>query len=134
MSTVRHWSQYAPLTVSPFLSHLTLHLCPPFWLTSEGEHIYADAAAFIPDRWTTRPELVRQQGAFAPFSTGPYGCIGRPLAMLNLRTTLIQLLREFDFELEPDQKDKEAIELGATEHFTLAPGPLLMTFHKRKDK
>ena len=54
--------------------------------------------------------------------------------MLNFRTTLIQLLREFDFELEPDEKSKETIESGATEHFTLTPGPLVMKFRKRKDK
>ena len=95
-----------------------------------GEEAFVDAYAFIPERWSTRPELVKHQGAFAPFSIGPYGCIGRPLALLSLRTTLVRLILSFDFDFVPGDKGQD-VEWGATETFTLAPGPLHMKFRPR---
>ena len=47
---------------------------------------------FIPERWTTRPELVREKGAYAPFSLGGYNCIGRGLALMTLRGTVARLV------------------------------------------
>ena len=85
----------------------------------------------MPERWTTRPELVKERGAYAPFSAGPYGCIGRPLALLSLRTTLARLLLEFDVAFAPGETGA-GIETGTVEHFTLAPGPLWMVFRKRE--
>lgn len=35
-----------------------------------GEAAYLHATSFIPERWYARPELVLDQGAFAPFSLG----------------------------------------------------------------
>ncbi|KAH7303072.1 putative cytochrome P450 [Stachybotrys elegans] len=57
---------------------------------------YHDPNAFIPERWTTQPELVKEKRAFAPFSAGPFGYIGRPLALLNVRTTLARLVLQYD--------------------------------------
>jgi cytochrome P450 len=36
--------------------------------------------------------------AFIPFSTGPRGCVGKPLAMKELTLTLARILRNLDFE------------------------------------
>ena len=35
-----------------------------------GEAIYSDASSFEPERWYSRPEKIKEQKAFAPFSTG----------------------------------------------------------------
>ena len=95
-----------------------------------GESSFQQPDKFIPERWTTQPELVKHQGASAPFSTGPYGCIGRPLALLSLRTTTAQLLHRFDIDFAPGSNPSSA-EGDAIEHFTLAPGSSMMVFKER---
>jgi hypothetical protein len=35
-----------------------------------GEDCFEQPECFIPDRWTTRPEMIRNMAAFNPFSTG----------------------------------------------------------------
>lgn len=34
---------------------------------------------FLPERWSSKPELIKEKDAFIPFSTGPFGCIGKNL-------------------------------------------------------
>ncbi|KAK0287192.1 hypothetical protein LTR35_002686 [Friedmanniomyces endolithicus] len=41
------------------------------------ESIYERALEFCPERWYAKPEMVKHKEAFAPFSTGHYGCIGK---------------------------------------------------------
>jgi cytochrome P450 len=41
-------------------------------LLSPDENIYSHATSFIPERWYANPEMVKEVGAFAPFSAGMY--------------------------------------------------------------
>jgi cytochrome P450 len=43
-----------------------------------------------------------RRGAYLPFSLGPRSCVGRPLALLELRVVVIKLLQEFDFSVVHD--------------------------------
>ncbi|KAM7199177.1 cytochrome P450 [Rhypophila sp. PSN 637] len=85
---------------------------------------------FIPERWYSRPELIRDLSGFAPFSAGSYGCIGRPLALLNLRTTITRIVADYDVQTAPGER-LENFDNGLTEHFTMAPPPLRLCFTKR---
>ncbi|KAL2009650.1 hypothetical protein VTN00DRAFT_5457 [Thermoascus crustaceus] len=60
----------------------------------------------------------------------PYGCIGRTLALLNLRTTVAQIIMNFDFKFGPGE-DGRAFEGQTKDHFTVGLGPLNMSFTKR---
>lgn len=40
---------------------------------------------FIPERWTTRPELILNKKAFCPFSLGRYACKSPYLFQRSLR-------------------------------------------------
>ena len=108
----------------------TVIWCPPY-VINRSEAAYADPGEFVPERWTSRPEMVRNRDSFQPFLQGVYGCIGRPMAMLNLRTTVARLLLEFDVEFAPGETGWD-LEQNAWEHFTLAPGQLHLRFTKRK--
>lgn len=137
-------------------------------ITSPDEKLYANASSFIPERWYSSPEMIKDRSAFAPFSAGNfmlfltrnplstlsllafllpplnptstsdvllgrYGCIGRPLAMLNIRTTLAKLLLTFDIAFPPeDDATGAGFEAKSKEHFTLAPGELSLVFRKRQ--
>lgn len=35
--------------------------------------IYPDPNTFTPERWYSKPEMVKHKDAFAPFSAGPFG-------------------------------------------------------------
>ncbi|KAF2745906.1 putative P450 monooxygenase [Sporormia fimetaria CBS 119925] len=88
------------------------------------ERNYAQADEFIPQRWYSRPELIKNKDAFAPFSLGPYGCIGKNLAYLEIRTLTAMLLRGFDFKLAPGEDGTQL--LHSTDHFTVGLKPVNM--------
>ncbi|KAL9122024.1 MAG: hypothetical protein Q9187_001416 [Circinaria calcarea] len=104
--------------------------CPQY-VIGRRENIYTNAEAFIPQRWYSRPELVKEKSAFAPFSTGTYGCIGRPLALLNIRTTLAKLIMEYDVAFAPGE-DGTKVEADTRVRFTAGPGELKLVFRKRE--
>lgn len=85
-----------------------------------GSPIYAlhHNADFVPDPFTYRPErwlldegvthdsLDALNSVFSPFSMGPRGCIGKPMAYLELTLTLGRLLWGYDMRLAPGEKGR----------------------------
>ncbi|KAL8743874.1 MAG: hypothetical protein Q9190_003812, partial [Brigantiaea leucoxantha] len=102
-----------------FIPGETTVMCPQYVL-GRNEAIYPEAASFQPERWYSRPGLINERRAFAPFST----------ALLSLRTTIAKLLLEYDFEFAPGKTGK-GVEEGSSEYFTLMPGDLRLVFRKR---
>ncbi|KAI8952903.1 putative cytochrome P450 oxidoreductase [Xylaria longipes] len=88
---------------------------------------------FIPDRWTTRPELIKDKSVFIPFSSGPYACVGKRLAMMEIRRVVAEILSQYDFSAAPDH-DKEAFLDGKQDTFTLVSSPLQLVFVDRGRK
>ncbi|KAI9874353.1 MAG: hypothetical protein M1830_009845 [Pleopsidium flavum] len=103
--------------------------CPQY-VIGRSEKIYTNAQTFVPERWYSQPEMVKERTAFAPFSAGTYGCIGRPLALLNLRTTVAKLIMNFDVSFAPGEDGKN-LEEKTRDHFTFGLGELNLTFTKR---
>lgn len=103
---------------------------------------------FIPERWTTQPDLVRDASAFAPFSIGEsqqqcnpeidfltlfkgrYSCAGKQLGLLEVRHVLTQIVSKFDIRLAPNQT-VEAFQEGLADGFTLLCPKLEMVFETR---
>ena len=62
---------------------------------------FGDAARFDPERWLVddaERACPHDTGAFLPFGAGPRFCPGRNLAVLQIRTVLAMLCRNFDVE------------------------------------
>ena len=74
---------------------------------------------------------MRHKDAFVPFSTGPYGCIGKNLAYMEVRTLAVQLVRLFDVRLA-DGETGHSLLNGTKDHFTLGLGELRLCFERRK--
>ncbi|KAJ8119834.1 hypothetical protein ONZ43_g3300 [Nemania bipapillata] len=63
------------------------------------ESSYEKADQFIPERWTTQQDMVKDSRGFTPFSQGKYGCIGKSLAMTEMRFVIALLLKKFELKL-----------------------------------
>ncbi|PVH70062.1 putative benzoate 4-monooxygenase cytochrome P450 [Cadophora sp. DSE1049] len=77
-------------------------LSMPTYTLHRDPRNFSRPAEFIPERWTTRPELVLNRQAFIPFSTGMTNCPGRNLAMMELRDVVARTMGEFDVSLPED--------------------------------
>lgn len=116
------------------------------------ESYYEHAEAFIPERWYSRPHLVKNKDAFAPFSKGPlythiplpppitqpptnplpgrYRCVGRDLALMELRSVAASLVWNYDVEFAPGE-DGTSVCADMKDHFTSHPGGLRLVFRAR---
>ncbi|RAL15138.1 cytochrome P450 [Aspergillus homomorphus CBS 101889] len=61
---------------------------------------WKDPSAFLPERWLVGPDhpLYPPKGGWRAFEQGPRDCIGQTLALLDIKVTLLLVLREFDFQ------------------------------------
>lgn len=86
---------------------------------------------FIPERWTTKPELVLEPGNSIPFSVGPYSCVGKQLALMEMRYVVSQIVHRYDVSLAQGQSAQKFLD-DKKDAFTLALGELNLVFDKRK--
>jgi cytochrome P450 family 628 len=86
---------------------------------------------FIPERWTTQPELIQNRKVFAPFLIGPYACIGRQLAYNEMRTVAARLVSGFEVALGKGE-DGHRLLYSSADNFTTTIGNLDLVFTPRK--
>ncbi|KAK4206628.1 L-ornithine-N5-monooxygenase [Rhypophila decipiens] len=110
----------------------------PQWTLGRDESIYPHAKEFIPERWYDEAKgLVKDRSAFAPFALGQFGCIGKPLAMASIRTTIARLVTTFDISFPPatvgrlDKKPGSEFEEGMLDYFIMGLGELNLCFDRR---
>lgn len=77
-----------------------------------SESNFHDAKTYAPERWLpeeladpTSPFRDDDLDSCRPFSYGPRNCIGRNLAMNELKLILAKILWKFDLQLEPADKN-----------------------------
>ncbi|KAH8428088.1 cytochrome P450 [Aspergillus melleus] len=87
----KNGTKYPTEDLCIWIIHTGLQRNPNYW---------PDPHAFKPERWLVGPEhpLYPPKGAWRPFEFGPRDCIGQPLALLDVKITLVLTLREFDFQ------------------------------------
>jgi len=94
------------------------------------EEYFGEARGFDPDRWLLSPEersMPHDRRAFVPFGHGPRVCPGRGLALLQMRSVLAMLCRNFDLEPACRLEDvRECLE------FTMLPTDLHVRFMPRR--
>ncbi|PHH83079.1 hypothetical protein CDD82_3614 [Ophiocordyceps australis] len=73
---------------------------------------FTDPDSFLPERWlpSGHPRYDSRfdsdcKASFKPFSHGTRDCIGKNLALAELRFIIARLLFSFDYELQPGQQD-----------------------------
>ncbi|KAI1327022.1 cytochrome P450 [Xylariaceae sp. FL0255] len=82
-------------------------ITPPEGLQCDGVHIpgveeaYDAPHDFIPERWYSKPELIKDKRAFAPFAMGRASCAGKKVAMSQMKLTVAILLSKYSISFAP---------------------------------
>ena len=106
------------------------HVQMPGYAIARDEDTYVDAESFVPERWYSKSEMIKHKDGFAPFSLGPFGCIGKNLALMELRLVTSELLMKFDVSFAPGEDGKKLL-YQTIDHFTLGLQDLNLTMKKR---
>lgn len=95
---------------------------------------------FWPERWLhdsslkgshgTEP-IILSRDAFIPFSIGPANCAGKPLALIELRLVIANLVRRFDISFD-ENYDPRDWEKKLFDRFVLVKGQLMTALRLRK--
>jgi cytochrome P450 len=114
---------------NPFLHSIPQKVTLSLILPPQDERIYPSATTFQPSRWSSESNSLspKHKDAFAPFSMGPFGCIGKQLAYMQLRTLTARILLEFDVKFAPGE-DGRRILTETKDHFTVDVGELDLVF------
>ncbi|RGP77278.1 hypothetical protein FLONG3_4793 [Fusarium longipes] len=105
----------------------------PSYTIYRDERCFLRPLEFIPERWTTQPELIIDSSVYAPFATGRGACAGKQLGLMEMRYVLTELLSKYDISLPP-KTNPEAFIDGLRDCFTLELPPLNMIFTPRGEK
>ncbi len=79
---------------------------------------------------TSSEELVHNPNAFVPFSHGPSNCVGKPLAMREMRTVICQMVQKVNMRFAPGWNPQDW-ERDMEDRFTVKKGPLPVIVEKR---
>lgn len=96
------------------------------------ERYYENALEFIPERWTVeKAEMVKDKRAYAPFSLGTYGCVGKNLAMMELRMAIARIALSFDIAFAEGETGRKLDE-ETKDTFTLTIPSMFVTLTERR--
>ena len=93
------WSHAYSLHLDPRnFAPYTTEFWPERWLIASGDLLSTGPAARGIS--LTSPEFRHDEAGFIPFSTGPMNCVGKTLAMQEIRMVLCAVLQKFQVRAE----------------------------------
>lgn len=106
-------------------------LVPPYAMHHDPRYFSPSPENYIPDRWLANeddPSFITNEDAFIPFSTGPANCVGKNLAMLEIRMVVAYVMQAYDLRFA-DGYDKCRWEADLQDYFVLQKGslPIIVT-------
>ncbi|KAG9235686.1 putative benzoate 4-monooxygenase cytochrome P450 [Amylocarpus encephaloides] len=107
-------------------------ILPGTYQIHNDERYFPRPDEFIPERWTTKPELIADKSAFIPFSMGPYKCPGKSVAMMELRSVIAKTISKFDVSF-PETTEFTLKEFfgNVKDHFTAGLPKTKLVFTRR---
>ncbi|CAO1381140.1 unnamed protein product [Diamesa hyperborea] len=80
------------------------------YLVNKNSKYYSDPEKFMPERFMETNEKIDNSFIYTPFSAGPRNCIGQKFAMLELKSTISSIVKNFEL-LPSNQKPKLTMQL-----------------------
>ncbi|KAI1811709.1 cytochrome P450 [Poronia punctata] len=100
----------------------------PRWTLGRLESAFERPNEFIPERWTSKPQLVKDARPYNGFGIGQHSCPGKKLGLAEVRCVAARLLASFEFaHAESDPTKTRTID-DLQDSFTAAPGDLELVF------
>ncbi|KAB8269091.1 benzoate 4-monooxygenase cytochrome P450 [Aspergillus minisclerotigenes] len=96
-----------------------------------GGDCFERATEFIPERWYSKPEMVRNKAAYAPWGTGHHSCLGRALATDILRLVTARVVGKYHLRLPPGETGDQVLG-DLKDQFTSNPGRLRLKLELRQ--
>ncbi|KAJ5194317.1 hypothetical protein N7491_001654 [Penicillium cf. griseofulvum] len=106
-------------------------ICAPRYTIGRLETAYVNPHEFIPERWYSKPELIKDKRAFAPFGVGRTSCVGRHLALAQIRLVTAALVFYYWIKFGPGENNGEAVERDMKDQLTAQPGACRLVFQSR---
>nr|XP_054922630.1 cytochrome P450 3A21-like [Dermacentor andersoni] len=78
------------------------HVILPTWNVLHDSNLWVDPYKFDPDRFIERPDSGAVFASALSFGIGPRECIGKRLALLELKVALSKLIRRFKFSVSSE--------------------------------
>ncbi|KAM0540773.1 hypothetical protein ACHAPJ_013518, partial [Fusarium lateritium] len=102
----------------------------PSYTMYRDERCFARPDEFLPERWTSNPELVKDSTIYAPFSVGRGACAGKQLGLMEMRYVITEILSRYNIAFAPGT-NAHAFGDGLRDCFTLELPKLDMVFTPR---
>lgn len=107
-----------------------VHVKVPFYAVFRDERNFKFPNEFIPERWSSCRDLIHHPEVFAPFLMGPYNCVGKNAALMQIRYTIYSIFRQF--EAQPSNKNQlQEYWKQRADGFSMGLGPLWTIFKER---
>ena len=103
----------------------------PNYTICRNDRYFVHPNEFIPECWTTKPDLAIDSGVCMMFGSGAYHCVGSRLGLMEIRAALAHLAARFSWKLS-NKTHAEAFERSGKDHFALVFGPLYIDFESRR--
>jgi cytochrome P450 len=104
----------------------------PIYTVQRSGISFANPTSFLPERWLddNHKQLLNRK-AFAPFATGPYGCVGKQLALSEIRAVVAKLVMGFEVRFAEGEDGRRILE-DTRDYFVLGLGDLELVFEERE--
>ncbi|RDX48819.1 cytochrome P450 [Lentinus brumalis] len=80
----------------------TVVSCQPYTMHRLDTGVFPDAEAFVPERWLEREGVMERNQYFFAFASGGRGCIGKHLALLEMKMLLREVYSRYRTRIAPD--------------------------------
>ncbi|KAJ5279799.1 hypothetical protein N7478_005171 [Penicillium angulare] len=94
----------------------------PTWTIQHSPENFADPNTWNPFRWI-KPFETHNPKAFIPFSVGPFNCVGKAFAYMEMKQVLARMVTTFEFQLGSAEDGTRLIN-ESQDHTAMSCAPL----------
>ncbi|KIJ30225.1 hypothetical protein M422DRAFT_187409, partial [Sphaerobolus stellatus SS14] len=117
-----------------FVPEETAVMVQPYSYHRDPRYFSPRTDDFWPDRWMeTSSDIVLEKAAFLPFSAGPANCVGKPLALMEMRRVIVTIMRRATRTVSTFlMYDPSCWEKELADHYVMTKGELPVVCSMRK--